>query len=111
MAREMDRAWREVGRSVEELGSQIREHFRRQVEERGQTPDQTGRGMADALEALSRQVGSAFDTLGQTLRDETVREQALRASRAFADAVEASVADLGGRVRKGDPRSSGRRDR
>jgi len=109
MPRDTDEAWREVGRHVGDLSSRIHEHYRRQFEERGRPAEETGHGVADTLETLSRQVGSAFDAIGEALHDQTVREEALRASRAFADAVEASVAGLGGEVKKASGRTSKRR--
>ncbi|MGA2282777.1 MAG: hypothetical protein ABSH07_03725 [Candidatus Dormibacteria bacterium] len=111
MPRDVDQAWEEVGRQVGELGSRIHEHYRHQVEGRGQPVERTGQAMSDALEMLSRQIGSAVDAMGEAFRDQVVREHALQASRAFADAVEVSVADLSGRVRKARKRSPRRRDR
>ena len=111
MPRDTNQAWQEVGRHVEELGSRIHEHFRHQVEERGQPPEQTGQVVADALETLSRQVRSAFDAMGEAFHDQVVREQALQASRAFAEAVEASVAGLGDTVATTRKRKAKRHDR
>jgi len=108
MPQDADQAWREVGRHVADLGSRIHDHYRNQYEERGRPIEETGHGVSDALETLSRQVGSAFDAIGEVFHDQTVREEALRASRAFADAVEASVAGLGGEVKKAGARASKR---
>ena len=111
MPREIDEAWREVGRHVEELGSRIQEHFRHQMQERGEPPAPAGQPLADVLEALSRQLGSAVGAVGEAFHDQVVRERAFQASRAFADAVEASMTDVSGRMKK--PRKGGarRRDR
>jgi len=111
MPRDADQAWREVGQHVGELGSRIHDHYRHQYEERGRPVEESGHGMAEALEALSRQVGSAFDALAEVVHDQKVREEALQASRAFADAVEASVAGLSHEARKAGGRGSRRRDR
>jgi hypothetical protein len=110
MPKDADEAWREVGRHVGDLGSRIHDHYRHQVEEREHPAGETAHGVADVLETLSRQVESAFEALGQAFHDQTVREEALRASRAFADAVEASVAGLGDEVKKASRRTSKRHD-
>ncbi|MGD1034295.1 MAG: hypothetical protein ABR977_07670 [Candidatus Dormibacteria bacterium] len=111
MPREIDEAWREVGRHVEELGSRIQEHFREQARERGQPAAPAGQPVADAFEALSRQLGSAVGAMGEAFHDQVVRERAIQASRAFADAVEASMNDVSRRVKKARKGGARRRDR
>jgi hypothetical protein len=108
MPQDPEQAWREVGQHVEDLGSRIHEHYRRQLDDRDRPAEETAHGVAEALETLTRQVGSAFDALGEAFHDQAVREEALRASRAFGDAVEASVSGLGGEVKKATRRSSKR---
>jgi hypothetical protein len=111
MPRDVEQAWGEVGRHVGELGSRIHEHYRRQFEQRREPPPRTGQTVSDALEVLSRQIGSAVDAMGEAFRDQEVREHALRASRAFADAVEVSVADLSERATGARRHKGKRRDR
>ncbi|MGA8016871.1 MAG: hypothetical protein WCB85_13230 [Candidatus Dormiibacterota bacterium] len=110
MPRESTDAWMEVARSVTDLGAQIREHFRNRVEDQGESSETSGRDLADAVEVMARQVGSAFETMGEAFHDRIVREQAVRASRAFADAVEASMSDLGDEVKQARERIRHRRD-
>ena len=69
-------------------------------EGRGEPVERTGQAVADALKMLSRQLGSAVDAMGEAFHDRVVRERALQASRAFADAVEASVTDVSRRMKK-----------
>ena len=111
MPRDRERAWHEVAEHVGGLGATIREHYQRQVQERGRSPEETRQAVADAMETLGRQVGSAFDAMGEAFHDPTVREKAVLASRAFADAVEASMADLGEEARQVRERMGRRRDR
>ncbi len=111
MPREIDEAWREVGRHVEELGARIQEHFRSQERERGEPPAPAGQPVADALEALSRQLGSAVGAMGEAFHDRVVRERAVQASRAFADAVEASMNDVSRRMKKARKAGARRHDR
>jgi hypothetical protein len=106
MPRDRDEAWQEVGRHAAELGSRIREHYRSQP---GANPSR--RPVETALEAMSRQARIALEAAGEVLRDQEVRDQALRTSRALADAVEASVASLGGEVKQARRRAPKRRDR
>jgi hypothetical protein len=60
---------------------------------------------------MSRQARIALEATAQALRDQQVRDQALRTSRAIADAVEVSVAGLGGEVKQARRRAPKRRDR
>ena len=73
--------------------------------------DQAWRELGDALETLGRQVGSAVGAMGGALLAPEVREQALRASRAFADAVQASVPGFAADSGRGRKRASKRHDR
>ncbi len=105
MPRDRDEAWQEVGRHAAELGSRLREHYRAQQGADTRPPIET------ALEALSRQGRIALEAAAQALRDQEVRDQALRTSRALADAVEASVASLGGEVKQARRRAPKKRNR
>ena len=96
MPRERDEAWHEVGRHAAELGSQLREHYRSQ-----QGADTSRPPIESALEAMSRQARIALEATAQ----------ALRTSRAIADAVEMSVASLSGEVKQARKRAPKRRDR
>jgi len=111
MPHERDEAWREVGRHVGELGSRIREHYEQQVDGRDQPLTQAREAAADALEGVVRRVGDAFEALSDAVHDPKVREQALRASRALADAIEASVTDLGDGMKQAGKRAGKRRGR
>jgi hypothetical protein len=104
MPRQRDEAWHEVGSSVTDLRTRMVEHYRRHAAERGEPPEELRGSVTGALDALTRQVVSALDTAGDAVRDEKVRETALRASRALADAVEASVVDLTSEVRQAGDR-------
>jgi hypothetical protein len=106
MPRDRDEAWHEVGRHAAELGSRVREHYRSQ-----QGADTTRPPVETALEAMSRQARIALEATAQALRDQEVRDQALRTSRAIADAIEVSVASLGGEVKQPRRRAPKRRDR
>src|ERR1019366_6372494 len=106
MPREREEAWHEVGRHAAELGSQLREPYRAQ-----QGADTSMPPIESALEAMSRQARIALEATAQALRDQQVRDQALRTSRAIADAVEVSVASLSGEVKQARKRAPKRRDR
>jgi len=111
MPRERDEAWREVGRHVGELGSRIREHYEHQVDRRDQPLTQAREAVADALEGVVRRVGDVFDAFSEAVRDPQVREQAVRASRALADAIELSATDLGDGMKQAGKRAGKRRGR
>ena len=106
MPRDRDEAWHEVGRNAAELGSRLREHYRsQQGAETSRPPIET------ALEAMGRQARIAVEATAQALRDQEVRDHALRMSRAIADAVEVSVASLSGEVKQARKHAPKRRDR
>jgi hypothetical protein len=106
MPRDRDEAWHEVGRHASELGSRLREHYRAQ-----QGADTSRPPIETALEAMSRQARIALEATAQALRDQEVRDEALRMSRAIADAVEVSVASLSGEVKQARKRAPKRKDR
>lgn len=106
MPRDRDEAWLEVGRRAGELGSRLRQHYEAQRSvERPRPPVEL------ALEAMSRQARIALEAAAEALRDQELRDQALRTSRAIADAVEVSVASLSGEVKQARRRAPKRRDR
>lgn len=106
MPRDREDAWQEVGRHAGELGARLREHYEAQRSvERPRPP------VESALEAMSRQARIAVEATAQALRDQEVRDQALRTSRALADAVEVSFASLRGEVKQARKRPPKRRDR
>jgi hypothetical protein len=106
MPRERDEAWQEVSRRAGELGSRIRGHYEAQRSvERPQPPVET------ALTAMTREARIALGTAGEALRDQELRDQAIQTSRALADALEASMAGLGGEVKQARKRPPKRRDR
>ena len=105
-------AWQEVARTMADLGARLGEHFKEVRQRAGEEqPPESRRAMAAALETLRREMGGAFESLAESMQDPVVRERALRASRALADAVEASVADLGDEVRHTAERFRNRGDR
>ena len=106
MPRDRDEAWQEVGRHAAELGSRLREHYRAQQGANTARPP-----IETALEAMSRQARIALEAMAQALRDQEVREEALRTSRAVADAFEVSVASLGGEVKQARRRAPKKRNR
>jgi hypothetical protein len=106
MPRDRDEAWHEVGRNAAELGSRLREHYRAQHDADTSRPP-----IETALEAMSRQARIAVEATAQALRDQEVRDHALRMSRAIADAVEVSVASLSGEVKQTRRRAPKRKDR
>jgi hypothetical protein len=106
MPRDRDEAWHEVGRNAAELGSRLREHYRAQHDADTSRPP-----IETALEAMGRQARIAVEATAQALRDQEVRDHALRMSRAIADAVEVSVASLSGEVKQTRRRAPKRKDR
>jgi hypothetical protein len=111
MPRESSEAWQEVAKSVTDLGLRIREHYRERVVDRGEPELETRHSVSDSLEVLGLQLSGAMDAVGEAFHDPMVRDQAVRASRAFADAVEASLSDVGSEVKQAGGRIRQRRDR
>jgi hypothetical protein len=67
-------------------------------------PEEFRGSVTGTLDGLARQAGSAVEAVGDAVRDEQVRESALRASRALADAAEASVIELTRELRQAGDR-------
>jgi hypothetical protein len=112
MPRERSDAWEEVGRSVTDLRERIREHFRAQREEAGPgSPEERRQALGGTLEEVVRRAGTAVEALGEVFHDHIVREHAVRTSRALADAVVASMAEIGEEVRQAGERIRRRGDR
>ena len=106
MPRDRDEAWQEVGRHAGELGSRLRHHYEAQRSvERPRAPVET------ALSTMAREARIALGAAGEALRDEGIRNEAIQTSRALADALEASVAGLGGEVKQARKRAPKRRNR
>ncbi|MGD0833364.1 MAG: hypothetical protein ABSA40_02925 [Candidatus Dormibacteria bacterium] len=104
MPRQRDDAWHEVTTSVADLRDRMAEHYRRHASTRGEVPEEFRGSVTGTLDGLARQAGSAVEAVGDAVRDEQVRESALRASRALADAAEASVIELTRELRQAGDR-------
>jgi hypothetical protein len=101
-------AWSEVGRQFEELGRTLRGHFDREPEPAAEggtgTPsDPSGAGDQAAMRNALRRLGQAAQQLGEqageAVRDPVVRESAQRAARTLADALDATMTELGADLR------------
>jgi hypothetical protein len=104
MPRQRDEAWDEVTSSVADLKKRMAGHYRRHASTRGGVPEEFRGSVTGTLDNLARQAGSAVEAVGDAVRDQQVRETALRASRALADAAEASIIDLTRELREAGER-------
>jgi uncharacterized membrane protein YccC len=100
-------AWSEVGRQFEELGRALRGHFGREPEPAAEDEAEAeaasatsgGAGDRAAMRNALRRLGQAAQQLGeqagQAVHDPVVRETAQRAGRTLADALDATITELG----------------
>jgi hypothetical protein len=95
MAREVtmtatDSSWSELGERLEALALKLKMHV-----------EQSGSGEAtEAMSALRKAVGDAFDAAGNAVRDDAVRADVREAGRLLGEAVQQTFAKVSGEVKE-----------
>lgn len=88
--------WEQVGDQMSELGLKLKLHFEQAAgAERSEEEDR----VREALRTLGDTVEQAFNALGTAARDDAVRTDVKDVGRSVVDALEASFAELGERMR------------
>jgi len=88
--------WEQVGDQMSELGLKLKLHFEQAGgAERSEEEDR----VREALHTLGDTVEQAFNALSTAARDDAVRTDVKDVGRSVVDALEASFAELGERMR------------
>lgn len=89
--------WEQVGDQMSELGLKLKLHFEQAAAgaERSEEEDR----VREALHTLGDTVEQAFNALSTAARDDAVRTDVKDVGRSVVDALEASFAELGERMR------------
>jgi hypothetical protein len=100
-------AWGEAGERFADWGRLLAEHYKQRGEALGAVPEEDRRKLEEAASAVTRQLDRAFSSLGETLRDPAARQTLKDAARAMAEAISATLAEIGEKVRGVGPHGPG----
>ena len=103
MTTDSGKAWQSVGDELAALGKHFKAH-REQLREHADTGDQTAaeeRTVRDGLDGFARSCRELADSVGDSLRDPAVHEEARRAAEAVFAALGTTFEELSARVRAG----------
>lgn len=89
------KAWAEVGDALSALGLKLKLHTEQETSE-------DHKEFTSALQRLAGTVDDIFQSVGNATRDPAVREDARNVAQAFAGAVDATIDEARGRLKKGD---------
>jgi hypothetical protein len=89
------KAWSEVGDAMSALGLKLKLHAEQEMSD-------DGKEFTSALERLAGTVNDIFEGVGSAVRDPAVRDDARSVAQAFAGAVDATIAEAKGRLKKDD---------
>ena len=88
-------SWDEVGKVLEGLGLKLKMH----LENARDSVD--GEQLGDALKSAAATVDSAFDAVGNAVRDPAVKEDVRRAGAALSDAIATTFSEVSRNIRGG----------
>ncbi len=86
-------SWEEVGKVLEGLGLKLKMHAESARDEAGDSE------IGDALKDAAAKVDSAFDALGNAVRDPAVKEDVKRAASALSDAIANTFSEAARNIR------------
>lgn len=90
------KAWADVGDALSALGLKLKLHTEQETSETGEKEFTSG------LQRLAGVVDDIFDSIGNAARDPAVRDDARSVAQSFAGAVDATIEEAKGRLKKGD---------
>jgi hypothetical protein len=88
---ETKRAWDDVSHGFEKLGEMISERYKRTTSDAG---------AKDAIRRAVDELDRAFTSLGDSLRDDEVREHLRATGKKLGDALKTTFSDVSERVRR-----------
>jgi len=89
------KAWSDVGDALSALGLKLKLHAEQETSD-------DHKEFTSALERLTGTVNDIFDGVGSVARDPAVRDDARNIAQAFAGAIDATIEEAKGRLKKGD---------
>jgi hypothetical protein len=93
-------AWNEVGERFATWGKQVAERYKESSGPAREAAKESQRKLEEAAHDITNVLDRAFTALGDTIRDETARNDLKQAVRALGDAVAVTVSEAGEQVRR-----------
>ncbi len=90
------KAWGDVGDALSALGLKLKLHAKQELSE------EEDKEFSSALQRLVSTVDDICDSIGNAARDPAVKDDARGVAQAFAGAVDATIEEARGRLKKGD---------
>ena len=94
-----DETWNEVGEGFKKLGSMFKQHYESQEEAEGSEAISDDE-VKDAVRTIGESLKTAFATVGDTVKDPEVQDEAKQTAKSFFDALGATFAELGNEISK-----------
>ena len=102
-------AWSEVGERFASWGKQVAERYKESSGPARETAKESQRKLEEAAHDITDVLDRAFTALGDTIRDETAKNDLKAAVKALGDAVAVTVSEAGDQVRRRVGDVAGRR--
>lgn len=96
---DLRQSWVELGSRLEELGLKLQLHVEQAGGEPAPASEADESALKDALHTVSAAVDQAFTALGSAARDDAVRDDLKDVGRSVVEALDATIAELGERLR------------
>jgi hypothetical protein len=93
-------AWGEVGERFAAWGKQVAERYKESSGPAREAAKESQRKLEEAAHDITDVLDRAFTALGETIRDESARDDLKAAVKALGDAVTVTVSEAGEQVRR-----------
>ena len=93
-------AWSEVGERFAAWGKQVAERYKESSGPAREAAKESQRKLEEAAHDITDVLDRAFTALGDTIRDETAKNDLKQAVKALGDAVAVTVSEAGEQVRR-----------
>jgi hypothetical protein len=93
-------AWSEVGERFASWGKQVAERYKESSGPAREAAKESQRKLEEAAHDITDVLDRAFTALGDTIRDETAKNDLKQAVKALGDAVAVTVSEAGEQVRR-----------
>ena len=93
-------AWSEVGERFASWGKQVAERYKESSGSAREAAKESQRKLEEAAHDITDVLDRAFTALGDTIRDETAKNDLKQAVKALGDAVAVTVSEAGEQVRR-----------